>query len=71
MADEFVSVTVVENEIAAEVTCSALRAEGIDCMQRQTNFGAGAMDGMPGGPHEILVRPGDLGRAREILGETD
>jgi hypothetical protein len=68
--DEFVSVTVVENVMAGELACSALRADGIECMQRQTNIGAGAMDGLRGGPQEILVRSGDLSRAREILGES-
>jgi hypothetical protein len=47
-----------------------LRAEGIDAEYRQTNFAAGAMDGMRGGPQEILVRPDDVDRARELLGET-
>jgi len=70
VADEFVSVTVVENVMAGELACSALRAEGIECMQRQTNVGAGAMDGLRGGPQEILVRASDLSRAREILGES-
>ena len=70
MPDDFVSVTVVENELAAELACSALRADGIECAYRQTNFGAGAFDGMRGGPQEILVRPGDLARAREILDDA-
>jgi hypothetical protein len=70
MAEDFICVTVAENELAAELACSALRTDGIECMQRQTNFGAGTLDGMRGGPQEILVRPSDVSRAREILGET-
>jgi hypothetical protein len=70
VGDDFVRVTVVENELAAEMACSALRADGIECIQRQTNFGAGAFDGMRGGPQEVLVRPRDVSRAREILGEA-
>jgi Putative prokaryotic signal transducing protein len=71
MRDDFVRVTVVENELAAELACSALRADGIECMHRQTNFGAGAFDGMPGGAQEVFVRPQDLPRAREILADAD
>ena len=65
MADDFVSVTVVANVLAAEMACAALEADGIESMHRQTNFGAGAFDGMRGGPEEILVRPGAVSRARE------
>jgi hypothetical protein len=38
-------------------------------MQRYTNFGAAALDGMPSGvgPREILVRQGDLDAARELI----
>ena len=34
-----------------------------------TNVGAGAADGMPGGPYELVVRPQDLEDARDILRE--
>jgi len=70
VADELVRVTVVENEPAAEIASSALRADGIESIYRQTNFAAGTMDGTRGGAQEILVRPADLERAREILGGT-
>ena len=71
MSENFIVLTVVENDTAAEIATAALRAEGIDTDYRKTNFGAGSMSGMPGGPKEILVRPADVERARELLGLTD
>ena len=71
MSEDFIVLTVVENATAAEIATAALRADGIDSEYRKTNFGAGAMSGMPGGPKEILVRPADAERARELLGLTD
>ena len=65
--DEPVVAKVVGSEPEAELLCSLLRSAGIECDARQTNFGAGASDGMPGGPYELLVRPADLDDAREIL----
>ena len=45
--DEPGRVTIVPNEVAADVVCSFLRAEGIRCDHRVTNIGAGAWDGVP------------------------
>jgi hypothetical protein len=60
--------TVVPNELAAELVCSFLRAEGIRCGHRITDVGAGAWDGVPtGGPREVLVDPADLEAARQAL----
>ena len=65
--DEPVVVKVVGTEPEAELLCSLLRSAGIECASRQTNLGAGAADGMPGGPYELVVRPQDLDDAREVL----
>ena len=63
-----VPLTVVPNEAEAELLCALLRTEGIECDQRLTNFGAGSMEGLPGGgPREVLVAEDGLERAREIL----
>ena len=65
--DELVVVEVVSTEPEAELLCSLLRSAGIKCTPRQTNRGAGALEGLPGGPQEIIVRAADLESAREIL----
>jgi Putative prokaryotic signal transducing protein len=70
VSEDFIVLTVVGNDTEAEIATASLRAAGIDAEYRQTNFAAGAMDGMRGGPQEILVRPADVERARELLGET-
>jgi Putative prokaryotic signal transducing protein len=68
--DELVVVKVVGTEPEAELLGSLLRSAGIDCASRQTNLGAGAAEGMPGGgPYELSVRPQDLDDARDILRE--
>ena len=62
------TLTVVANEMEAEVICGSLRANGIACDYRKTNvaavwtLGAGA-----GGPIEILVDESDLGAAQELV----
>jgi hypothetical protein len=65
--------TIVPNEPAAELLCSFLRAEGIRCGHRVTNFGAGSMDGVPsaGGPREVLVDAADLDAARQALAAAE
>lgn len=70
--NDLVRLTVVANELEAEMIRSLLSTAGIESMQRYTDFGAGAFDGMPsgGGPREILVRQGDLEAARELV-ESD
>ncbi|MBA2440683.1 MAG: DUF2007 domain-containing protein [Thermoleophilaceae bacterium] len=68
MADQLVRVAIVANEPAADVLCSLLRTEGIRCMQRVTDVGAGALDGVaPIGSREVLVNAGDAARARELV----
>lgn len=67
-----VRLTIVPNEPVAEMVCAFLRAEGIRCGHRITDFGAGAWDGVPtGGPREVLVDPADLEAARQVLVAAD
>ena len=72
MADP-VRVTIVPNEVAADLVCTFLRAEGIKCGHRVTNMGAGSWDGVPnaGGAREVLVDPADLEVAREALASAE
>jgi len=65
--------TIVPNEVEADLVCSFLRAQGIRCNHRVTNIGAGGWDGVPnaGGPREVLVEPADLERAREALASAE
>jgi hypothetical protein len=67
--DDEVAVTVVGSEPEAELACQLLRTENIDCYHRPTSFAAGAGDGLVslGSPREIVVRPADAMRARELL----
>jgi hypothetical protein len=68
--DEPVVVEVAGTEPEAELLCSLLRSAGIRCTRRQTNYGAGAADGMPvGGPQEVVVRAEDVKSARDVLGK--
>jgi Putative prokaryotic signal transducing protein len=67
---DLVRLTIVPDETEAEVLRGLLAAEGIQSMQRQTDFAAGAWDGWAvAGAREILVHAGDLERARELLPE--
>lgn len=70
MTNDLVRLKVVSNELEAEMVRSLLSTAGIESLQRYTDFGAGAVDGMPsgGGPREILVHAGDLEAARELIG---
>ena len=70
-SSEPVRLTVVLNEIEADQVQSLLKFEGIESMQRPTNTGAGSIggSGAMSGSREILVRPGDLERAEQIIGE--
>jgi hypothetical protein len=69
VSDDLVRLTIVANELEAEMVRSLLSTAGIESMQRYTNFGAGALDGMPsgGGPREILVHADDFDAARELV----
>ena len=71
--NEPVRVTIVANEVEADLVCSFLRETGIRCAHRVTTMGAGAWDGVPtmGGPREILDDPADLEAARTVLAEAE
>jgi hypothetical protein len=68
---ELVRLTVVQNELEAEIVLALLATEGIQSMQKYTDVAAGGLDGSLGasGSREILVRAADLERARELLDE--
>jgi hypothetical protein len=69
VSNDLVRLTIVANELEAEMVRSLLSTAGIESIQRYTNFGAGALDGMPsgGGPREILVHASDFDAARELV----
>ena len=71
MAEQpFARLTVVANEIEAELVCGMLRSEGIKCTHRITNLGFGSGGEMPssgGGAREVLVERQSLEVARELL----
>jgi hypothetical protein len=68
---ELVVLTVLPTEMEAETIRGLLATEGIESIQRPTDFAAGALDGWaaPLSPREILVRRADLEQARELVGE--
>lgn len=70
---EMQRVTVVPNELEAEMVCALLRSAGIKCGHRETDVAAGLAGGQPGmmGPREVLVAAEDLERAREVLAADD
>jgi hypothetical protein len=63
--------TVVGNEIEADLACSFLRSEGIECYAKRTDLSAGMGDASStiAGPFEIWVGEDDLERAKELLPE--
>jgi hypothetical protein len=69
VSDDLVRLTVVSNELEAEMVRALLSTAGIESMQRYTDVAAGAFDGMPtaGGPREILVHASDLDAARDLV----
>jgi len=70
---DLVRVTIVPNEVAADLVCSFLRAEGIKCAHRVTNVAAGSLDGVPGmgGAREIIVAEADFDAARAVLAAAE
>ena len=70
---EPVRLTLVGNEMEAEILCGALRANGIECMYRKSDPAAAisALSGgfAIGGPTEVLVHQEDLEAARKLLPE--
>lgn len=70
MDEEPVRLMIAAHEPEAEIVCGLLRESGIRCMHRITNFafGSGGEIASSGaGPREVLVRPDELERARELL----
>ena len=66
-----IRLTVVTDEMAAEVLCGRLRASGIKCAHRKTDSAA-AISAYGGGfavagPTEVLVDERDLEDARKLL----
>jgi hypothetical protein len=69
---ELVRLTIVASGPEAELVRGLLATEGIESMQRPTDFAAGALDGWAaGGAREILVRQADLEAARELVGAQE
>ena len=64
------SLTVVSNDLEAEMLCGELRANGSACSYRKigpgANLGSYAMLGQ-GGPTEVLVDEAQLDEARKLL----
>jgi hypothetical protein len=68
VSDDLARLTVVASEAVAELVRSLLETEGIQSMQRPTDFAAGSLDGWAaGGAREILVRAEDLDAARALV----
>ena len=69
-----VSLTVVDNELEAEMLCGMLRANGIQCAHQNSSVGAaqygaevaGVVFGQ-GSPTEVLVEEAQLEEARKLL----
>jgi hypothetical protein len=66
-----VRLTVVGDEMEAEMLCGRLRADGIRCDYRKSDTAA-AVSAYSGGfamagPTEVLVDESDLGQARKLL----
>ena len=72
MSTELVRLTITPDEFSADTIISLLRTEGIESIQQRTDVAAGMADAAASafGPREILVRPEDLERARELI-DTD
>ena len=64
-----VRLTLVANPVEAEMIRALLSTEGIESIRKQTDFGAGTMDGFSGGQQEILVEEKDVESARELIAE--
>ena len=72
MSAELVRLTIAPDEFSADTIISLLRTEQIEAIQQRTDVAAGMADAAASafGPREILVRPEDLERARELI-DTD
>lgn len=73
MMDGPVRLTITSDEPEAELVCGLLRSADIVCMHRITDiaFGSGGEVAASGvGPREVLVRPEDLERARQLVADA-
>jgi hypothetical protein len=61
--------TIVYDEIEAEMLCQVLREQGIECGHRRTDVSAGAWQVVPtvGGQREVFVDDADADAARKVL----
>jgi hypothetical protein len=63
-----VPLTVVHDEMQADVICGMLRTNGIECGHRKSNMaGAWTAGFATGGPTEILVDEAQLEKARKLI----
>jgi hypothetical protein len=63
-----VPLTVVHDEMEADVICGMLRTNGIECGYRKSNTaGAWTVGFATGGPTEILVDEAQIEKARTLL----
>ena len=70
---ELVKVYSATSELDAELMRSVLESEGISAAIKSETFGrllGGLLSACAFGEVQVLVRPGDADRAREILSET-
>jgi hypothetical protein len=72
VSTELVRLTITPDEFSADTIISLLQTERIEAIQQRTDVAAGMADAAASafGPREILVRPEDLERARELI-DTD
>jgi hypothetical protein len=66
-----VRLTLAANPVESELIRSLLKTEGIESIRKQTDFGAGTMDGFSGGQQEILIEEEDLEAARALIAGAD
>ena len=65
------TLTVVGDELEAEMLCGMLRANGVECFYRRTDPASAisvyAVGTSIAGPTEVVVNEEDLDRARRLL----
>jgi hypothetical protein len=70
--DEPVVIRVVPTEQEADVISGLLQDAGIESLNRQTNLGAGASDGLTViGPYEVVIGAQDAEAARDLLASAE
>jgi hypothetical protein len=66
---EAVRLTMVSSQAEADIVCSLLRANGIACADRPADITPEVMG--VGGWTEVLVAPGDLDAARDLIDDSE